>query len=89
MALEKKKSLPKKWGAWVRVKWKTGAPVDAWEKWKGLKKIKEAWSTSGEWDCALWVDEDNPDEIEKLVWREIRGNKWVEKTDTHWAHKFW
>jgi DNA-binding Lrp family transcriptional regulator len=89
MAVQAKKQWSGHWGAWVWVKWKQGAPEDAASIWKNVNEIKEAWSTTGEWDCALWIDVDNPNEIERIVWREIRGNKWVEKTDTHWAKKYW
>ncbi len=89
MAVEAKKAWNPHWGAWVWIKWKQGAPEDALEAWKNTKSIKQAWSTTGEWDCALWLDIDDPNEIERTVWREIRSNKWVEKTDTHWAKKFW
>jgi hypothetical protein len=89
MAVEAKKESTHHWGAWVWVKWKVGAPDDAWAQWKHSKAIKEAWSTPGEWDCALWVDLDTPDAIETFVWKEIRGNKWVEATDTQWAKKIW
>ena len=77
------------WGAWVWVKWKAGAPEDALASWQNVKEIKEAWSTTGQWDCALWIDASTPDAIEKIVWKEIRGHKWVEATDTHWAKKCW
>ena len=89
MAVEARKQSGHHWGAWVWIKWKAGAPEDAWNQWKNVKEIKEAWSTTGAWDCALWIGVDNPEEVEKLVWKEIRGNKWVEKTDTHWAKKYW
>ena len=89
MAIEAKKHGNHHWGAWVWIRWKSGAPEDAWMQWKNVKEIKEAWSTSGEWDCALWIGIENPDEVERIVWKEIRGNKWVEKTDTHWAKKYW
>ena len=89
MAVEAKKQTNSQWGAWIWVRWKAGAPEDAWSQWKHVKEVKWAWSTSGEWDCALWVDLDHQDAVEKFVWKEIRGNKWVEKTDTHWAKKVW
>ena len=78
-----------KWGVWVWIKWKQGAPDDAWKIWENKKDIKEAWSTSGEWDCVLWVEKNDPDEVEKWIWKDIRSNKWVEKTETHWAKKWW
>ncbi len=89
MATEAKRHTNHQWGAWIWIKWKAGAPEDAWNVWKNVSEIKEAWSTTGKWDCALWVEEEAPEEIEKLVWKEIRTNKWVEKTDTHWAKKYW
>ncbi|NGX45754.1 MAG: hypothetical protein K940chlam2_00934 [Chlamydiae bacterium] len=89
MATEAQKSAEPHWGAWIWIKWKPGAPEDAWGEWKKHPEIKEAWSTSGSWDCCLWIDLDNPDDIEKFVWREIRKNKWVEKTETYWAKKWW
>lgn len=77
------------WGAWVWIKWKQGAPHDAWKAWDTVPGIKEAWSTTGKWDFAVWVDAANPKDIEQIVWKDIRGNKWVEHTDTHWAKKCW
>ncbi|MCB1110555.1 MAG: Lrp/AsnC ligand binding domain-containing protein [Chlamydiia bacterium] len=89
MAVEKHQTTEPRWGAWVWVKWKAGAPEDAWNEWRDHSEIKQAWSTPGNWDCSLWINLDNPDDIEKFVWREIRKNKWVEKTDTHWAKRWW
>jgi hypothetical protein len=89
MAVEAKKWTNPHWGAWVWIKWKAGAPEYAWNSWKQAKEVKGAWSTSGKWDCALWIDIGHPDEVERFVWKEIRGNKWVEATDTHWAKKIW
>ncbi len=85
----KVKGSAKQWGVWVFVKWKPGAPDGAWNEWKKESRIKEAWSFSGAWDCLLWIDLEDPREIEKLVWSLIRQNKWVEKTETHWAKKGW
>ena len=84
MAVREEKGLKANWGAWVWIKWKQGTPEDACMDWKDIKEIKEAWSTTGEWDCALWLDVADPNEIERIVWKEIPGHKWVEKTDTHW-----
>ena len=89
MSAETKKQDSKHWGAWVWVKWKHGAPEDAWASWKNVKEIKQAWSTTGAWDCALWIDVADPDSIERIVWKDIRGNKWVENTETHWSKKYW
>lgn len=90
MAIDAQKQEEKShWSAWIWIKWKTGAPEDAWREWKKYPEIKEAWGTSGVWDCVLWVDLSNPDDIEKFVWREIRKNKWVENTETYWAKKWW
>jgi len=89
MAVEAKRQSKQHWGAWVWIKWKQGAPEDACAQWKHVKEIKEAWSMTGKWDCALWIDTDNPDDIERIVWKEIRSHKWVEHTDTHWAKKYW
>ncbi|PCI78292.1 hypothetical protein COB21_01315 [Candidatus Aerophobetes bacterium] len=77
------------WGVWVWIKWKPGAPEGAWNHWKSLSEVKQAWSTSGQWDCALWVDVQDPEAVEQFVWKEIRSNSWVEKTDTNWAKKWW
>lgn len=44
---------------------------------------------SGEWDCMLWIDASNPEDVEQIVWQKIRKNKWVENTETHWAKKWW
>jgi len=86
---ELKKKPSAQWGAFVWIKWKPGAPEDACHHWKQTKEIKEAWTTAGKWDCALWIDKESPAEIERLVWKEIQGNKWVAETETHIAKKFW
>jgi hypothetical protein len=89
MATSAKNQTKGQWGAWVWVRWKQGAPEDSWHHWKNIKEIKEAWNMTGEWDCALWIDSWDPNEVERIVWKEILTNKWVEKTDTHWAKKWW
>ena len=89
MSVDTKKYAQSQWGSWVWIKWKAGAPENAWSRWKEIDKIKEAWSTTGEWDCVLWINLDRPEDVEKLVWKEVRNNQWVEKTDTHWAKKYW
>ncbi len=90
MAVEAKKvERGYNWGVWVWIKWKPGTPDDAWDQWKDIKEIQEAWTMSGEWDCMLWIDAHNPDDVERIVWKEIRKNKWVENTETHWAKKWW
>lgn len=78
-----------KWQGWVQVKWKSGTPDSAWEAWKGSKWIRGVWSTQGDWDCMILVDVSSPDELEDFVWKEVRGNKWVENTETHWAKQWW
>jgi DNA-binding Lrp family transcriptional regulator len=77
------------WGVWIWIKWKPGTPSDAWRQWHALKEVKEAWSTSGDWDCSLWADIDSPEAVEKFVWNKIRSNQWVDKTETHWSKKCW
>ena len=89
MGMEQKTQTGSHWGALVWVKIKLGAPQDCISDWKNIKEVKDVWVMSGEWDCVLWLEISDPDAIEKFVWREIRGNKWVEKTDTHWARKAW
>jgi hypothetical protein len=78
-----------KWQGWVNVKWKAGAPDGAWQKWTRNKWVRGIWSTPGNWDCMIWLDVANPDELEKFVWNEVRHNKWVENTETHWAKQWW
>ncbi len=89
MVAKAKKNKESDWGAWVNIKWKPGTPESAWKELKKLPEIKEAWSTSGSWDCALWVNFQSPDQIEDFVWKTTRQNKWVEKTKTSWAKKWW
>jgi DNA-binding Lrp family transcriptional regulator len=89
MAKKPAKKPTEHWGVWVWVKWKPGTPNNAWEPWHNIKEIKEAWSTTGDWDCSLWVDVKNPQEAENIVWNKIRSNKWVDKTETHWSKKWW
>jgi hypothetical protein len=89
MVVEAKKHTHTHWGAWVWIKWKAGAPEDAWSAWEHVQEFKEAWSMTGQWDCVVWIAIETPEEIERLVWKEIRGNQWVERTETHWAKKYW
>ena len=72
-------------GAWVLIKWKAGAPQNAWKAWEGNKSLKAGWTTSGEWDCSLLIPSKDPEAIEKFVWNHIRKNKWVEDTKTIWG----
>lgn len=83
------KKTAKDWGAWIWVKWKAGAPEAAWKPWQKNKNIKEAWTTSGDWDWVMWIDSHDPEDVKNFVWEEVRTNKWVEKTDTHWVKKCW
>ncbi len=78
-----------KWQAWVNVKWKPGSPDTAWQNWKNNKWVKGVWSTTGNWDCSIWLDVSTPDELEQFVWSEVRSNAWVEQTETHWAKQWW
>lgn len=82
-------ATPNNWQAWVNIKWKPGTPETAWQSWKKSKWVKGVWSTTGQWDCTVWLDVKTPDELERFVWREVRGNKWVENTDTVWAKNWW
>ncbi len=77
------------WQAWVNIKWKPGTPETAWQGWKKSKWVKGVWSTTGQWDCTVWLDVHSHDDLEKFVWKEVRGNKWVENTDTVWAKNWW
>ena len=78
-----------KWQAWVNVKWKPGTPDAAWQNWKENKWVKGVWSTTGSWDCSIWLDVSTPDELEQFVWKDVRTNPWVENTETHWAKQWW
>ncbi len=78
----------KDWQPWVRLKWKAGAPADAWHAWKGNPAVKGAWSTQGDWDCTLWLNVTTPEELEDFVWKKVRGNQWVDTTETHWAKQW-
>ena len=73
----------KEQGAWIWVRWNTGAPQDAWKEW-GASNLK-VWSTTGEWECKVWVPAKSADEIEQFVWNKVRKNKWVKDTKTEWA----
>lgn len=77
------------WQAWVHVKWKPGTPDTAWQGWKNNTSVKGIWSTTGSWDCTIWVDVKNWDELEKFVWKDVRSNEWVERTETAWAKQWW
>jgi hypothetical protein len=73
----------KEQGAWIWVRWNTGAPQDAWKEW--VASNLKVWSTTGEWDCKVWVPAKSADEIEQFVWNKVRKNKWVKDTKTEWA----
>jgi hypothetical protein len=78
------------WQGWINVRWKPGAPKDAWKAWQKDTRVKGAWSTPGDWDATFWIDVKTPDEMEDWVWTKLRKNKWVEATESHWAKKwFW
>lgn len=79
----------KKEGAIVCIKWKEGAPRDAWKEWANESHMKWGWSTTGEWDCQVWVDAKNPAEVEEIVWNKLRKNQWVRDTKTWWAGLLW
>ncbi len=78
-----------RWQAWVQLKLKPGTPKNFWEKWARDKRIKEGWTTTGDYDLSMMVDVGTPDELEDVVWKDIRNSKWVEKTETHWVKKWW
>ena len=77
--------MTNQWQAWVNVKWKPGTPETAWQSWAKNKWVKGVWTTTGNWDCTVWIDCKTPADLEKFVWSSVRGNKWVETTDTIWA----
>lgn len=77
------------WNPWVWIKWRNGAPSNAWEMWKGNPTIRAAWSTQGEWDSCLWLTCETPAQVEEFVWRNIRNNEWVASTSTAWAKPWW
>lgn len=77
------------WQAWVSIKWKSGTPLDAWKGWEKNKLIKGAWTTTGDWDCSLWVNCHTPGQLEHFVWDIVRANQWVSATETHWVKQWW
>jgi len=79
----------KKWNSWVWVKWKPGAPAEVWKQWKSNTKIANGWSTLGDWDCVFSLKSDDPNEVEKFVWNELKSNEWVEDTQTTFAKQWW
>jgi hypothetical protein len=85
----KVRTFMNQWQAWVNVKWKPGTPETAWQNWKDSKWVRGVWSTTGDWDCSIWLDVSTPDELENFVWKEVRGNNWVEATETRWAKQWW
>lgn len=76
------------WATWIWIKWKQGAPEDVWGSWKNNTHIKGAWSTTGQWDAVLWIDDTDPAAVDKFVWHEIRNNKWVDHTETSWVKRW-
>ena len=76
-----------KWDAWVWVKWKPGAPANAWKQWN-MGNVKGCWSITGHWDCQLWIAVENMSELEDFVWNNLRTNEWVEDTETQWVKEW-
>ncbi len=77
------------WQAWVHVKWKPGTPENAWESWAKNNWVRGVWSTTGSWDAMVWVDAKSWDDLEKFVWKDVRTNQWVDRTETTWAKQWW
>ena len=75
-------------GFWVWLRWSKDAPKNAWEGWSNWK-ASQLWSTTGEWDCKIWISEDNlkkfGNDISEYVWNLRKENKWVAATSTEWA----
>lgn len=79
-----------KWSAQVFVKWTKDAPV--WDNWQWLsewKEVKWAFSTMGEWDMVLWIDVDNPKDLEKFVHEKLWSKNWVSDTKSTWTKEVW
>ena len=72
-------------GFWVWLRWTKDAPKNAWEKWTDWKNA-EIWSTTGDWDCKIWVPEESLKgaDIQSHVW-ELKKNSWVAATKTEWS----
>ncbi len=78
----------KNWSAQVNVKWSKEVPAD-WSWLKDWKEVRWAWSTTGEWDMTLWVDVENPQDLEKFVHGKLRAKDWVGNTESHWVKEVW
>lgn len=79
------------WSAQVFIKWKPESAED-WKKWDWSKEwpeVKSAWSTMGDWDMALWVDANTPEELEKFVCSKLRANNWISSTKSVWWNQVW
>lgn len=82
--------MEKKWNAQVWIKWDKAAPMASdWSWMKDWKEVKWAASTMGEWDMALWVDVDTPDQLEDFIHTKLRSKDWVDSTQSTWAKEVW
>jgi hypothetical protein len=86
---EKEESWKDK-GAWVWVKWKSGSPKDAWKAWEKEDKNHQirVWSTTGDWDCQIWVKAETPEQAEKLINDVVWKNQWVKEAETTWSYQW-
>lgn len=76
-------------GAWISIKWKEGCPENEWQKLQnGQNVIKHIWSTTGEWDCKLWISSNSHKEVENFVHNVIHTNPWVQSTEEEWSYQW-
>ena len=84
--------MSKNWQAQVFVKWnkkwpKEWAKAKTWDWLKEWPEVQTAWSTMGDWDCVLWVEAKDPEELENFVCNKLWSKEWVEKTESKWARE--
>ena len=78
------------WTAHVSIKWNKNADIPQdWNWLKDWSEVKGAWSTMGDWDMTLWVDTQNPTELENFVHSKLRELGWVADTKTTWTKQVW
>ncbi len=77
------------WTAQVKVKWLGNNTPEDWSWLKDWSEVKWAWSTMGEWDMTLWLNVNNPNELEEFVTNKLRSKDWVSDTWSTWVKDVW
>jgi hypothetical protein len=80
-----------KWRAQVKVKW-AGDPMSdevSWSWIQNFKEIKWAASEHGEWNLTLWVDVNDPQELDDFINQRLKKNPKIVETHSTWVKQIW